>query len=101
MAKIFDKLKYIVPSVGFAVMFVLMISACGDPVSAEAAVKNVEYANFYSIDYDGYEEVICHEDTGVCYLIVYSRNHSRVGVTVMVNPDGSPYVWEEDGHETD
>ena len=94
MAKIFDKLKCIVPGVGFALLFVLMISACEGSVSAEAAAKDTEYATFYSVDYDIDEEVICHEETGVCYLIVYSADHNRVGVTVMVNPDGSPYVWE-------
>lgn len=94
MAKIFDKLKYIVPGVGFAVLFILMVSACEGSVSAKAAVEDTEYANFYTVDYDSDEEVICHKETGVCYLVVYSTNHDGVGVTVMVNPDGSPHVLE-------
>ncbi len=94
MAKIFDKLKYIVPGVGFAVLFMLMASACEGSVSAKAAVKNTEYATFEQLDYNIDEEVIRHKETGVCYLVVYSQDHKRAGVTVMVNPDGSPYVLE-------
>lgn len=97
MAKIFDKLKCIVPSVGFAVLCIMMFTACEGSVSAEAAVKNTEYATFEQLDYDVYEEVIRHKETGVCYLVVYSADHSKGGVTVMVNPDGSPYVWKEEG----
>ena len=87
--------KFIVALI--ALMFLLVV-ACGDSgtVQAEGAVKNTEDANFVRVDIDGRETVLCHEETGVCYLIVH--NTYGVGLTVMLNPDGTPYVWE-DNHE--
>lgn len=87
--------KFIVALI--ALMFLLVV-ACGDTgtVQAEGAVKNTERAKFTTVDYDAHELVIRHEETGVCYLVYYSTYGN--GVTVMLNPDGTPYVWEDD-HE--
>ena len=86
--------KFVVALV--ALMFMLVV-ACGDSGTnkTEGAQQQKEYVvEFETLDYAKYEEVIRHKETGVCYLVVYSASHGRVGVTVMVNPDGSPYVLE-------
>lgn len=86
--------KFVVALV--ALMFLLVV-ACGDSGTnkAEGTPQQKEYAvEFETLDYARHEEVICHKETGVCYLVVYSASHGRVGVTVMLNPDGSPYVME-------
>ena len=81
--------------VAFIALMFLLVVACGDSgsVQAEGAVKPTEGATFTMVDFDVAEVVICHEETGVCYLVYRSNNGT--GVTVMVNPDGTPYVWED------
>lgn len=85
--------KFIVVLV--ALMFLLVV-ACGDSgtVQAEGAEKPTEGATFKTLDFDIEEQVVRHEETGVCYLVY--RSTYGIGLTVMVNPDGTPYVWEED-----
>ena len=83
--------KFVVALV--ALMFLLVV-ACEDsgPVQAEGVVKNPEVAEFENPDYDGDTYVIRHKETGVCYLVYY--DNYGCGLTVMINQDGSPYVWE-------
>lgn len=84
-------------AVALAILMFLMIVACGGHGAnrAEGAPKQTEYATFSLLDYDGGEGVLRHKETGVCYLVVYQQNNAVAGVTLMVNPDGTPYVWED------
>ena len=83
--------------VAFIALMFLLVVACGGSGTNQAAgaPKQTEYAKFETLDSGLYEEVIRHEETGVCYLIVRSKNFNGIGVTVMLNPDGTPYVWED------
>lgn len=83
-------------TVAFIALMFLLVVACGDSgtVQAEGAVKQTDGATFMMMDFDVEERVVRHEETGVCYL-VYQTTYG-VGVTVMVNPDGTPYVWGDD-----
>ena len=79
--------KFIVALV--ALMFLLVV-ACGGSGSAQAeGEKDFEFFNT-----SGPGTVIRHNETGVCYL--WHKSGYGGGLTVMVNPDGSPYVWEEE-----
>lgn len=88
-----EKLKYIVPTVGFAILFVWMISACTNSVPAEAASESFDHVTFSIVDRDIEHIVYRHNETGVCYFVV--RTNGEAGVTVMLNTDGTPYIWEE------
>ena len=68
----------------------LMLAACVGSGSAQTEAEPV----FEEIIVSGPGDIIRHNETGVCYL--YRRTGYAGGMTVMVNPDGSPYVWEED-----
>ena len=72
----------------------LMLVACGG--SGSAKTEAAEEPVFELITTRGTGSIIRHNETGVCYLLY--NNVNKAGLTVMVNPDGSPYVWEE-GHE--
>lgn len=83
-------------AIALAVLMFLMIVACGGRGTnqAEGVPKQLECdAVFEILDVDGDTEVVRHKETGVCYLVYYSC--CGKGVTLMVNPDGTPYVWED------
>lgn len=80
--------------VAFIALMFLLVVACGNSgsVQAEGAAK----PEFELIPTRGTGSIIRHNETGVCYLLY--NNANKAGLTVMVNPDGTPYVWE-DNHE--
>ena len=69
---------------------ILFLCACSGGGSAQTEAEPV----FEEIIVIGPGDIIRHNETGVCYL--YRRTGNAGGLTVMVNPDGSPYVWEEE-----
>ena len=71
-----------------ALMFLLVV-ACGDERATGASHEETT-----TVAQDESRFIIRHNDTGVCYLFVKS-GYSGAMVR-MYNPDGSPYVWEED-----
>ena len=81
--------KFIVALV--ALMFLLVV-ACGG--SGSAQVEEPEKASFDLVAWEGDLHVMRHNETGVCYLKY--NGYQEGGLTLMVNPDGSPYVWEEE-----
>lgn len=50
-------------------------------------------SNFIIVGYCGNMNVMVHKETGVMYLFLGA--HGGAGVTVMVDSDGKPLIWEE------
>ena len=63
-------------------------AACCGFSEVEAKLDNI----FIAVDYDMYSEIVYHRETKV----MYTRSHMRSGYvyTLLVNPDGTPMVWE-------
>ena len=73
-----------------ALMFLLVV-ACGGSGSAQAEGETEPV--FERIETRGTGTILRHNETGVCYLLY--RGANMAGLTLMVNPDGTPYVWED------
>ena len=78
----------------------LSLTACGDSVSvvenADTATELTAMFERHTLD-DRYS-ILVDKETGVCYLEYdYSIGyHGYYGITVMLNADGTPKIWEED-----
>lgn len=77
-------------AIALAALMFLLIVACG----GEGAAQAEEEKDFEYIHASGSGNIIRHNETGVCYL--WHKCGYGAGLTLMVNPDGTPYVWEED-----
>lgn len=80
-------MKKKITALGMFVILVFGMTACGqnkeDYIKDETMIMNViETGSIHSVYVD--------TETGVMYLRTYNG-----GVCVMVNPDGTPKIWEE------
>lgn len=79
--------KLIVFILAFTLMVSLVVCASAD------ATQGCEPEERFTLVYaDGFKRVIVDTQTGVQYLEVRAMNGT--GVTVLVNPDGTPMIWE-------
>lgn len=73
----------------------LSLTACGSEnsivESAETETESVAMFERHTLD-DLYS-IIVDKETGVCYLEMSGGYH--YGITVMLNADGTPKIWEE------
>lgn len=77
-----------------AIVSALSLTACGSSGIVEnVKEETVAGAMFERHNIDGYYSILVDKDTKVCYL-EYDGVH-QYGITVMLNPDGTPKIWEE------
>lgn len=77
-------------SVAVALLLACMVG-CGVPVSTsgEEPINSM----FVRVERTGMWDVVYHEDTGVMYA-VSGGTYNRGTFTLLVNPDGTPMIWE-------
>ena len=63
-----------------------LFAGCSDPIT------NTRNSDFVFIERDGQFEYIYHKDTGVIYVMYFNAN--QAAMTVMLNSDGTPMIWE-------
>ena len=56
------------------------------------SIVNTENSDFVFIERDGRFEYVSHKDTKVVYVMYFNAN--QAAMTVMLNPDGTPIIWE-------
>lgn len=76
-------------------IFVFSLTACGG--SGEAADESTN--RFYGVDkcflHDEYiASILVDRETKVCYL--YGSSGNRAFMTVLLDADGKPLIWEEE-----
>lgn len=75
----------------------LYLTACGDSVSvvenADTATESTAMFERHTLDDNKYS-ILVDKETGVCYL--ERKIGYQYGITVMLNADGTPKIWEED-----
>ena len=77
-----------------AATMVLSLTACDDGVVENAETKENKTVMFEEHKLDDYCSIFVDKETGVCYFS-YSRSQWNSGITVMLNADGTPKIWEE------
>lgn len=83
-------LKSIVPAIALAAVLLTGCAANG----AESQVVDGKASMFIQVEQGPSWNVYYHRDTKVMY-VVSSASRNRGNFTVLVNPDGSPMLWEE------
>lgn len=85
-------LKPIVPTVALAA---ILLSGCAANANGpESQVVDGKASMFIQVEQGPSWNVYYHRDTKVMYAVSASRRNSG-NFTVLVNPDGSPMLWEE------
>ena len=75
----------------FAIFVAIALCACLF-VGCSESVVNAENSDFVFIERDGQFEYVYHKDTGVIYIMYFNGYHAAM--TAMLNPDGTPMIWE-------
>lgn len=90
--------KKLIAAITVATM-ALSLTACGNSVSvvenADEVTESAEMFERHTLG-DGYS-ILVEKETGVCYL-EYDNSagyQGYYGITVMLNADGTPKIWEE------
>lgn len=86
-------------SVLLATLIVLSINGCGSSVVTDAETKQEQLTMFERHKLDNYYSILVDKETNVCYLEYEATNVGGLayyGITVMLNADGTPKIWEED-----
>ena len=82
-----------------AATMALSLTACGDSVSiVENADTETESTKMFERHkLDNYYSILVDKETNVCYLEYEHCSGYRglYGITVMLNADGTPKIWEE------
>lgn len=80
-----------------SLLTVLFLSLCGcdtQTVTSPPEDRNVGESMFVEVEDAALWIIVYHKDTKVMYAV--SKLSSGAGhFTVLVNPDGSPMIWEE------
>lgn len=86
------KNKIIAILMASAIAFVT-VTACGSSVVNNSDDVIVTTTMFERHMIDKYYSILVNKKTGVCYLEFDSDY--RYGITVMLNADGTPKIWEK------
>lgn len=82
-------------SVLLAALIVLSINGCGSSVVTDEEVKQEQVTMFERHKLDKYYSILVDKETGVCYLEYNKSGCYQYDITVMLNADGTPKIWEE------
>lgn len=74
------------------ILVVLLVCTTGCGVPVDVLRDGNETSMFVLVEESDYWRVVYHKETKVMYSA--SRGDSRGIFTVLVNPDGSPMIWE-------
>ena len=81
-------------AIAIASIIVLSLSGCGSSAVADAETTQDLNTMFERHKIDEHSAILVDKSNGVCYLEAhYSGGYS--GITVMLNDDGTPKIWEE------
>ena len=83
-----------------AVLFASCAGSKAEPASAASVINTGENYNdvFERIGYGSSYDIVYHKQTKVMYAISDGK-FSKGILTLLVNPDGTPMIYEEEVHE--
>ena len=86
--------KIITILMAIALCACLFVGCSGSSVSTSPTYNKDAPSMFVTVEHVGdYWRVVYHKDTKVMY-VVSSGSYSRGTFTAMLNPDGTPMIWE-------
>ncbi len=68
----------------------LLIAGCSDTANVNEGQENT----MVPVESEQYYDIYADKDTGVMYLYVYTGRGFGSGLTVMLNADGTPKIWQ-------
>ncbi len=67
---------------------------CSRYYEEDYRAKYWEDTGFTLIECKSYVDYVYHNDTKVVYVFVRGIEYDSTGMTVLLNPDGIPMIWE-------
>ena len=67
---------------------------CSRHYSDEYRSKFWVNTGFTYIECKGYADYVYHNDTRVIYVFIRGIDYDSTGMSMLVNPDGTPMIWE-------
>ena len=80
--------------VAIASIMALSLSGCGSNTVTNAGKAQEQEVMFERHQIDECYSILVNKETSVCYL-EYKFSCYQYGITVMLNADGTPKIWEE------
>ncbi len=92
-------MKKILVMIIFMLLFILLLTGCGEINESQESTQEQDMFVYiqkagYSRDYD----IVYHKDTKVIYTVSHGP-YSHGSFTVLVNPDGTPMLYEEESED--
>ena len=78
-----------------AIFMAIALCAClfiGCEGDGDGQPNRLQKSGFVLIERKGQFDYLYHNETKVMYVIFY--NYNQAGMTVLLNPDGTPMIWE-------
>lgn len=76
-----------------AATMALSLTACVNRVIESADTVSESIAMFERHRFNSHYSILVDKETGVCYLEKGNEDTTAYGITVMLNPDGTPKIW--------
>ena len=80
-------------AIAIASIVILSLSGCDSNTVTDAGKVQEQAAMFERYNLDDCYSILVDKETGVCYLEMSCGR--QYGITVMLNADGTPKIWEE------
>ena len=71
-----------------------LFAGCFRHYNNEYRAKYWENTGFTYIESKGCADYVYHNDTKVMYVSIRGIEYDSSGMSVLVNPDGTPMIWE-------
>ena len=71
-----------------------LFAGCSRHYSDEYRAKFWVNTGFTYIECKGYADYVYHNDTRVMYVFIRGIDYDSTGMSMLVNPDGTPMIWE-------
>lgn len=80
------------------ILFILLLTGCGEtPDSQEEEAANM-FVYVQKADYSTVYDVVYHKDTKVMYAVSHGAYNNGT-FTLLVNPDGTPMLYEGESED--
>ena len=79
-----------------ATIAALSLTGCSDGIVEDDKTPTVAGSMFIRHKLSGGYSILEERDTGICYL-EFQPDYHQYGITIMLNPDGTPKKWEYAG----